>query len=94
MKKYLEVPTILLSAFLIRILITGASVGDSIALAALAGLFGFYYYYENKKEKPINEAVKEELAQVKRTVVDIDNSLKAFRVATSSKNQTNTPIRF
>jgi len=70
-----HLPTLLLSSFLIRSLIFGANVGDSIALISLCGLFGFFYYLEHKKESPVNEkiklqleALKEEMNQLKSTV--------------------------
>lgn len=51
-----------------KILITGATLGDAIAVAALAGLYGFTYYLESKKELPINDQVKSELEQMRSAI--------------------------
>lgn len=51
-----------------KVLITGASIGDAIAIAALAGLYGFTYYVESKREIPINDQIKSELEQMRSSI--------------------------
>lgn len=58
-----------------RLVLHGAGVGDSIALAALAALYGFTLYLEKTKIVPVNEQVREELEQIRSTV----NALKVAR---------------
>jgi hypothetical protein len=40
---------ILLSSFLVRLLITGASIGDALALMGLGAVYGIHIYLDAKK---------------------------------------------
>lgn len=71
----------LLVSFLIKLLITGASIGDSLVIIALAGLFAFCHYLESKKEEPINTQVKIELTKVKEELAEVKSGLTAFKLS-------------
>lgn len=58
-----------------RIVILGASLGDALAAAALAGLYGYTLYLEGKKQEPINDEVKKELSLLRDQV----NTLKVAK---------------
>jgi hypothetical protein len=58
-----------------RIVVFGAGIGDALAVAALAGLYGFSLYLESQKVEPINEEVKRDL-QILRDQV---NTLKVAK---------------
>lgn len=66
---------VLLSLVCARAVIFGASIGDAIAIAALAGLYGCNHYLKSKEEPPVNEELKRELADLKSTV----NAIKVGR---------------
>jgi hypothetical protein len=58
-----------------RILIKGASVGDSIALFAVCALYGYQTYVESRKEIPINDTIKQQVSELR----DAINSLKVAK---------------
>lgn len=69
---------VLLCAAVGRHLVYASSIGDACVIAALAGLYGFICFTDSKKEIPINDSVKSELAHLQSSV----NALKvakAFR---------------
>lgn len=51
-----------------RIMIMGASIGDSLALAALCGCVGYLSFLETKKVINLNEDVLRELDSLKTIV--------------------------
>jgi len=59
----------------IRILVKGASVGDSIALLAVCALYGYQAYVESCKEVPINDTIKQQVTELR----DAINSLKVAK---------------
>ena len=63
-----------------RIVIAGASIGDAIALAALAALYGFFIHQENNKHAP-------ESAQVKKDLEDLKSAINAIKVGNSLKGR-------
>lgn len=62
----------LLVALCARSVVFGASVGDALAIAAAAGLYGYWLYLESKKELPVNEQVREEIQELRGAI----NALK------------------
>lgn len=82
---HINFPSFLLSTYTIRLLITGASIGDSIALIGLLGLYGFTYFLQDKKEVPVNDIVKKDLETLAKEVMIIKNSLLAKSAATQIK---------
>lgn len=57
-------PPAILISFLIRLLITGASVGDSIVMIALCGLYAGHLYMESKKQVPVNKEIVDKINQL------------------------------
>lgn len=90
--KLLNFPLIILSFFLIRLLITGASIGDSIVLLGLSGLYGFYYHNESKKEPEINEEFKKKIAVMQNELDSIKNVQNTIKISSQIKPPAN--IRF
>lgn len=60
----------------IRLMAVGASIGDSIALAALAGLIGWKMYLDDKKEAPINEQIKADIEELKLQINAVNSNLQ------------------
>lgn len=54
----------ILFAYLIRLLVVGASIGDALAFIGLASLYGFYYYLNYKKEPSVNEQFRADVVQL------------------------------
>lgn len=75
MLKKLNFPMVILVAYLARLLITGSLfLGDSIVIIALAALYGFNLFLEHNRQEPVNEQVKEDLAQLKTQVSALNNA--------------------
>ena len=51
------------------------TLGEAVAIAALSALYAYTLYLDSKREKPINDAVKQEVADLRSAV----NALKVGR---------------
>lgn len=79
MEKFLNFPTVILSLFIIRPMILGASIADALVIIGLSALYGFYYYNESKKEPIANKALVDrivELEEQSRITKESVHSLK------------------
>lgn len=70
MKQYIPMSAFCL--FLFRLLYTGASIGDALALLTLAALYGWYLYLEAKTPIEDYSKLSKEIDQLKGNI----NSLK------------------
>lgn len=61
-----------------RVVIFGATIGDSIAVCGLSALLGFVFFLESKKQQPVNDSVKAEVEHLKNQIDGIKVSL-AYR---------------
>lgn len=75
MLKMISLPQILLSAFLIRLLVTGASIGDALALLSLSGIYAFYLYLESKKIPEANKDIKDRLVAIEDKVQKAESKI-------------------
>lgn len=41
------------------------SIGEALAIAALCALYGYQLYLDSKREEPVNDQVKKELAEMR-----------------------------
>lgn len=71
-------PQALLVAYLVRLLLTGACVGDALALFALVGLYAFFEYIELKKQVPINKDALERITLLETKYSEANNKLTAL----------------
>ena len=86
---------IISSLFLIRLLITGANIGDAIALFSLLSLYGFKSFLEYKqifinKQLEIsknNEELQNTLVELRKDVDHLKTMGAAQKVATSLTNK-------
>lgn len=85
MEKYLKLPTLALIALLLRVLVTGASIGEAIGLIGLAALYAYQLYLNHKLEPIANKnlwdrviALEEQLQSTREKVnaVQLGNSFK------------------
>jgi hypothetical protein len=68
MLKKLNYPLLCLLVLCARAVILGASIGDSIAICGLAALNGYLHYLKSQEQEPVNDQVRQEIAEIKSTV--------------------------
>jgi len=90
--KLLNFPLVILSLFIIRLLITGASIGDSVVLLGVAALYGFYYHTESKKQPDINKEFKDKFIQLQTEIENLRHAQNTIKIASQIKPA--TPVRF
>jgi hypothetical protein len=56
---------ILLASLILHAHFRETSIGEAIAVASLCAAYGYSLLLESKKEKPINDEVKKELAEMR-----------------------------
>ena len=66
---------LLLTSLILHAHFRVTSIGEALAIAALAALYAYNLYLDSKQETPVNEALKAELADLRVTV----NALKVGR---------------
>lgn len=72
MSKLLNFFSVTIAILLCRILMLGASIGDSFSLIGLCALYAYYLYLESKKEIPANK-------ELKTKVNDLEAELKSLQ---------------
>ncbi len=76
--------------FVGRITIYGASIGEAIALFALAGLCGAKHWIEQQKVKDVNaefeENVKIEFERANQEITGVKNALGALNLGMAQRN--------
>lgn len=77
---FAHIPTFLLVSFLVKLLIFQSNLPESFIAIALICLFGFVYYIENKKEKPINEDFKTQLNALSQELGDIKSYIGTNKI--------------
>jgi hypothetical protein len=80
MKYLLNLAPGLLGAYLIRLLVTGASVGDSIVIIGLSALYAFFLDLERKKQVPINKPFHDRLVELEEKVKIQQDQIGAFNI--------------
>ena len=81
MIKRLAFPALFPIAFLIKNIIVRPNIADSIIFIGSLVIFGFMFFIENKKEKPINQEVKEEIELVKKELGDIKTFINVTKLS-------------
>lgn len=80
MNKIKSLTQILLSVYLFRLLLTGASIGDSLVILCLSGLYGYYLYSEDKKIPEANVDIKNRLLAAEKQMEATNNKLSAMQL--------------
>jgi len=73
--KIKDLSQILVSCYVLRLLITGATIGDALVIASLSGLYGFYRYLDSKKEPVANQELKDRISGLETKTSNMDNKL-------------------
>ena len=81
MKRFINLPCILLSILTLKVLFTGTSIGDAIGLFALGSLSGFWFYLEENREEPINEQCKKDILTLAKEIDTVKAALNSVKLA-------------
>lgn len=85
MVKYLILPSISLIAYLIRLLITGASIGDALVMIGLSSLYFAIYYYKGHIEEPVNKEIQDRIVELEEQVKVSKDKMNAIVLTSSFK---------
>lgn len=85
MEKYLNFPVLILSAFLIRPIYSGASIGDALVIIGLSALYGAHYYLQHKKEPTANKDLINRLVDLEEQVKTTKETIYSIKLASSLK---------
>lgn len=64
-----------LSALLLRLLVTGASIGDALALIGLSALLSYDLYLQSKKEPVANNDIRSRLTELEERLSVVSNKV-------------------
>lgn len=84
--KTLYYPLIGASLALTRILIMGASLGDSLILSAFTAAFCFIYLTESRKEPVVNEIIHKKVENLEAGLLEVKSNLSSMRAGQSLKS--------
>jgi hypothetical protein len=82
MKVLLNLAPLALAFYTIRLLITGASVGDSLTIIGLSALYAFFLFLESKKQIPVNKDLWDRLIEVEEKLGKHQESISSLNVKT------------
>lgn len=68
MKKVLKFPSLILLSFLIRLLVTGAGIGDALVMIALCAVYAGHSYLEHIKEPIANKDLINRITEIEEQV--------------------------
>lgn len=80
MKLLLNLAPVALLSYLVRILVTGASVGDSLSIIGLSALYAFFLFLESKKEVPVNKQYWDRLLELEERVKGHHDSISSLNI--------------
>lgn len=80
MLSVLKLAPLFVGAYLVRLLVTGASVGDSITLAALSALYAYFLFLESKKEIPLNKEHIDRIVELEERSKVHQDAINAFKI--------------
>jgi hypothetical protein len=81
MVKYL--PAGLLTSYLIRLLVTGASIGDAIVIISLSTLYAGWVWLESKKQVPVNKEIQDRIVELEEQVKVAKDKINSVAIAAS-----------
>lgn len=80
MNKIKSLTQLLVSSYLIRLLITGASIGDALVIISLSSLYGLFLYLDNKKQPEANKDLKDRIIAVEEMVQKANSKVSALQL--------------
>jgi hypothetical protein len=85
MKSLMNIPSLVLSAYLIRLLYTGASVGDALVVIGLSALYAGWVYMESKKQVPVNKEIINRIAELEESHKVMKDSVNGLKLVQGLK---------
>lgn len=85
MEKYLNFPILILSAFIARPLIYGASLGDALVIIGLSALYASQSYLQSKKEPVANKALVDRIVELEEQVRITKENITSVKLGVSLK---------
>jgi len=64
----LNVPMLVFIGYGIRLILVGASIGDSLSLIAISALYGIILYFDYNKKPDVSQEIKIELDHIKQNL--------------------------
>jgi len=64
----LNVPMLVFIGYGIRLILVGASIGDSLSLIAISALYGIILYFDYNKKPDVSQEIKVELDHIKQNL--------------------------
>ena len=80
LNKIKSLSEILVSCYVLRLLVTGASIGDALVIIALSGIYVTNMYLESKKEPEANVELKNRLSDVEKLVQQASSKVSAMQI--------------
>jgi hypothetical protein len=78
LKSYLSLS--LLPLYLVKTVVLGVSLADSIPILGLTGLFCFFLFLESKREPIANKELKERLLSVEEQLKETKSNVNAIKI--------------
>ncbi len=85
MKSLLNIPTCVLVSYLVRLIVTGASLGDALVVIGLSALYGGWVYLESKKDIPVNKPIIDRLCDLEEQLKITKDNLANMKLSTQLK---------
>jgi hypothetical protein len=80
-----HLPVFLITAYLIRLLAFGASLGDAIVMIVLGALYAGYVYLDHIKQPEANADLKTRLGELEKIQTLLKNKVDSFSLGFSLK---------
>lgn len=83
----IDISLILLIAYLGRLLVFGANIGDAVSFVALSALFAFSKFLTYKKEPEINTLIKADIESMKKDLDEMKKTVSVFKLGTNLRGR-------
>lgn len=85
MNKLKHLPVLLIFSYLIRLLITGAGIGDSIVMLVLGALYAGHVYLDHIKEPEANAELRNRLIALEESHATVKNKVNSMSLGATLK---------
>lgn len=83
MKNILSIPSLVLISFTIRMLITGADIGDALVIIGFSGLYAYYLFLESKKDVPVNKDILDRIVATEEQLQVVKSKTDSIMISTT-----------
>lgn len=85
MKTNLNLPSLILTAYVIRGLYLGAALGDALAILALSALYASHTYLNGKKEPVANKELLDRIVDLEEQIKVTKETVHSIKLGSSLK---------